>query len=394
MKRKLILFTVMLLNLTVVLSQKKVSVKTKAGYKKFNYFKLPELVSDSTHITFKASFSDETGRKYSYGNGKFEVPALSYIWKLKMGGKDYEVEVQRLESEKSNKQPNAKKNKYNRKDANGVATEYYLSVYECFYNQKFKIIIKDNMIGGKVIYENEVTFETTAEFPNEFGINKLGYSNEAGLKTGFSRYVRENREKFENIAKVKATIRCYNTKIKDKLNDLIAYKKEDLFLPNNKFKTKDDRFSLLDSTSYYFKKGLEQFNLQKASKVYVNAHSIEIYNLFSNNYRIFKQFDNDEICSLIYDVEERETFKYAIKTNLFASALLTSRYEEAILLFKQVEVDYKEEQILIKEDAKMIPSLKVTNIEKCYIIMESKLEWIAREKRLYESHKVFFSFYK
>jgi hypothetical protein len=380
MKRKITLLLLITISF-IGTAQKKASIKDKISSKKIGYYYLPEIFTEIEHKTYALNLTDEKGKRYTFGVGTWEVSATGYISDLIVGGEDYSIKVKRMSSGRSSNLKKVITTSKSKKDADGKTIYYDVYSYEIGYTQKYKITIVDNLSDKSIVLDEEFTVETSSIYPKDF--NTATITSKKGLQVSFASYVSKND--FNSKSDYKATIRSFNKHIKDILNSQIATKKHNTIVMFTKFKIKDKRFSGIDSTNFYLKSGFQLLNAQKEVGVFLNSHSKEIYNEFNKAYNVSKKFSNQKYIDMV-ETTSQAAYKYAVRLDLFMSAVFTSRYEKAFLLYKETKKQC--DSYTGRATFKLIPE------DKCLAGMDKMLQILERESKLFEMHNTVYNFYK
>lgn len=387
---KIIIVLVSLLMCNVLLAQKPAKIKVRKSFGKLHYFSLPKVVSKIKHRSYMINFSDMNGKKYSFALEKADVPSRGYIsgFFAKQDTSDYLITVQQISSQKSSTPKKFITINYQVKDANGLYVKKQGQAYELYYDQAYKIVIIDKLDGDKEVFNKVIPIVSTAIFPTDF-VKAKGYDNNKIVASSFRSYLSSNDgANFDSKAFSASTKRAFNGGVKAELNSQLGTKKTSTIMSLTRFKTKDDRLSMLDSINFYAGQSIELFNKQKKTKIYKNAHSKEVYDSFDRYYHLLKAFKIEDVSGAIADEKKLDDIAYGIKTDLFFASMFTSRYDEALAIYNELKKEYEEEV------ANGISSVMGTKAEISFINVDKFYKTLLREKELYEAHKTFYNFYK
>jgi hypothetical protein len=389
-----IIFFVVLLSFNS-LGQKPVKLKIKTTNTIVNYVMLPEIISDKEHETLKLSLSDEKGKEYDCNyNSPTAILKPHSIFRYS-NGNDYEVILKRLLHKRTPKKAvmvshNVKVNQPG-KAVETINVKYYY--YKVYFSQDYKIVIKDNLDNGRVVFDSIVSFNNYFAFPNDVG-PKNGYKSKELLKKKYDvNFLFNNNPLQEPNPKSVPSImtrKIVGSNIKKYLIDLLACTNPNIKFSYFEFKTKDRRFEGIDSIDINFKKVAAILAKQKPDINYINGHSKEVYELMNANYKLIKRFNTKEYLDLL---EIKEEYKHKMRYNTFLCYFYTSKFSEALGLYDLIIEDYNEEKIK-NQDNNLNKKIKLTPKHFCYTKVYPWRSILLREQRLYNKFKKHYKFYK
>ena len=376
------LFAIMALSL-MSYSQKKAKIKFKQKNNKVIYNFLPEIPGLENHLTF--SFSLKEGEMVypiklnAATKIKGAISATNLIpGKVHKGeGSSLAINVEILSSTPKERTVISHTEKRGEKDV--VLYNYNFAV-----EQLTKISIIDVKNGNKVLTVDTITSMSQYQFPRHFK-GKTGAVNKQYLKTNYDNFKIESKTFNEDKKRITAQYSVKND-IKKRVAELIKprFKNSDWLLYHAP-KTKDSRFVDVDTALVHFRSGFDQLKENRANKIFINGHEEKAFNIFSKTYEELVVFTLEKCIETAGNEADGKKLHNSLAIPLLTSAIYSSRYDEALEIFKSRSTSADLE-------TKTLNQIQSSGIMKeSYEILFSIL---VEEYHNFEENNVKFNFYK
>lgn len=405
---KNLLLAGLVLTTTLSFSQQ-AKIKIKLEQLKFRYVYIPEITGYDDYNTFSASIVDLdknifTVVKSGASDGNNIVIGIDHFHSLNLSNNgNYKIEINRLTHTTSNEELVVTDEIISNADGSSKTVQKY--AYAVPYSDKYLIEIKNKI--GELIFQKDIDVSGVTMFPQAY-TNGNAFGSEKQLVNTYKAFQTENPKNFEQKEKSASITHAFNNEIKSLLRSKISRELETIVIPILTLKTKDVRFSILDSAQVYFDQGISALQKDFNTATTINFHTEDAIKNFSNAVRIYEIYLGTEFLSIIPS-DEKESYEYGLKVNLFYASLLSSDFEKAGRIYEEIAggvIGERNEANSSNEDnngksksisgglGAAMSEFKRTEKEKAVDHMAILLPVLLHEILNYEKHKGYYNYAK
>jgi len=345
----------------------------------------PEYTGYENVQTFSLSIVNKKGDNLSYSQGNTDAaksadiynPAgLAYGFKWIKSNNDLLFEV------KQNTSESHKKEFLSYQDPTTKASKYS---YRISSKQNYTVKIIDVKNENKLVKEFTIDVNASTDWPGNPSAT-VGYNSKKLLETNYVKK-QETSEGFYKRIDNRLIKSILKSRIGKEITLVLHDSKDKIsYFPMN-VKTKDAKFSRLDSAIIYLKQGLEEIKLNQKSSIKGNHHIENAQKQFKLAHAIYNEYSKDEYLNWFTDKELNVEYLFGMTSNLYLTSFLTSDFKTANDIYTAVNSKVENENAIKANDKSVsaaFGSLKRSPAQKALDNINMLRVTLLREERLFD----------
>lgn len=359
----------------------------------YKYEIYPELTGYENTKTFTLKILDKNNKTLSYSEGNTEAAKLANIHNplgLAYGFKWLKNNTDLLFEIKQNTSEAQKKEFLSYQDPTTKVTK---NSYMITAKQNYTVKIFDVKNDNKLLKEITLDVKARTDWPGSPSAT-VGYNSKKLLESNYAKKG-ETSEGFYQKIDARLIKSILKSEIGKEITTILHDSKAKLSNLPTYVKTKDDKFTLLDSAIIYIEKGLEEIKINSKSTKKGNHHLANAQKQFSLANSIYEKYAGDEYIDWFTDKELKEQYIFGITANTYLTKFLTSDFKGANDLYIAVNSKVENEKAIYANDKSVsgaFSSLKRSPAQKALDNINIIRPYMLREEALFEIFKTRFGY--